>query len=128
METRVHEIRNWMAAKHLKINDSKSEFINIAFKSILKSLPVNNVLRIGNDISSAEECVKSLGVILDKYISMENYITATRRTAFYHLCNIGRIRKYLSYESCEQLIHAFITSRMDYCNALFFNLLKRLLN
>ncbi|ELT89207.1 hypothetical protein CAPTEDRAFT_129712 [Capitella teleta] len=59
---------------------------------------------------------------------MEDNINATCRTACYHLCNIRRTRKVLSYESCEQLIHAFITSRNDYCNSLYFNLRNRLLS
>ncbi|CAH3160005.1 unnamed protein product [Porites lobata] len=38
--------------------------------------------------------------------------------AFYHLYNIKRICKYLPRESTEMLVHAFITSRVDYCNSL----------
>ena len=34
------------------------------------------------------------------------------------LYNIGRIRCYLSKSAAEQLVHAFITSKLDYCNAL----------
>ena len=36
---------------------------------------------------------------------------------FYHLHNIKRIRKYLSRESTEMLVHAFITSHVDYCKS-----------
>lgn len=42
--------------------------------------------------------------------------------AFYHLHNIRRIRKYLSQDIVETLIHAFVTSRIDYCNSLLFGL------
>ena len=44
------------------------------------------------------------------------------RTAYYHLYNIGRIRCYLSQSAAEQLVHAFITSKLDYCNALLCGL------
>ena len=37
---------------------------------------------------------------------------------FFYIYNIRRIRKYLSRESTEILIHVFISSRLDYCNRL----------
>ncbi|XP_071841184.1 uncharacterized protein [Apostichopus japonicus] len=44
------------------------------------------------------------------------------RSARCHLYNIGRIRKYLARDATEQLIHAFMTSKLDYGNALFCGL------
>ncbi|XP_071849847.1 uncharacterized protein [Apostichopus japonicus] len=46
---------------------------------------------------------------MDKHASTEDHITSVCRSAQYHLYNIGRIRKYLTREATEQLIHAFIT-------------------
>ena len=47
---------------------------------------------------------------------------------FHYLCNIKRIRKYLSRESTEMLVQAFITSRVDYCNSLLYGLPNYQLN
>ena len=40
--------------------------------------------------------------------------------SFFHLHNIRRIRKYLSRDSTEKLIHAFVSIRLDYCNGLLY--------
>lgn len=44
-----------------------------------------------------------------------------------NLYNIRLFRKFLSKESTETLIHAFTTSRLDYCNGLFYGLLNSLI-
>ena len=40
--------------------------------------------------------------------------------AFRGLYNIRQIRKFLSMESTKTLVHAFVTSHLDYCNSLLF--------
>ncbi|PIK57789.1 hypothetical protein BSL78_05315 [Apostichopus japonicus] len=61
---------------------------------------------------------KNIGVIMAN-MPLWKTMTSVCWSAQYHLYNIGRIRKCLTREATEQLIHAFITSKLDYCNALF---------
>ena len=49
-------------------------------------------------------------------------INRTCSSAFYQLYDIRRIRKYLSLPVTKSLVHAFITSRGDYCNSLLYGL------
>ena len=41
---------------------------------------------------------------------------------------LGGIRRYLSEETSEILVHAFISSKLDKCNSLLYGLPKHLLN
>ncbi len=47
------------------------------------------------------------------------------KNGFYHLKNIAKVRPFLSQANTETLIHAFITCRIDYCNALLSGLPKK---
>ena len=62
-------------------------------------------------------------------------INKSCKAAYYHLYNIRHIRKYLSHETVETLMHTFITSSLDYCNSLLYaipaidlNILQRVQN
>ena len=46
----------------------------------------------------------------------------------YHLRNIAKIRKYLSEETSQILLRAFISSKLDSCNSSLYGLPKHLLN
>ena len=59
---------------------------------------------------------------------MASHITKLFASLFYHIYNIHWIRKYLSWQSAEILVHAFITSRLDYCNGLLYGLPECLFN
>ena len=59
-------------------------------------------------------------VWLDYNLSMGDHITETSSVARSIICR--RIRKYLSKEYAVTLIHAFISSRIDFCNSLLYEL------
>ena len=59
--------------------------------------------------------------------SMAPHVTAVCKSAFFHLRNISKIRKFLNTETTKSLVHAFITSKVDYCNSLLYGVPKYLL-
>ena len=68
---------------------------------------------------------KNLGSLFDSHMDMATHITKTCGVAFFYLYNIRHIRKNLTRECTEKLIHAFITIRLDYCNSLLYEVPHR---
>ena len=66
--------------------------------------------------------MRNLGILLDPSMSMATHISSICSSAHFHLRNISRIRPFLSEKATEQLVHAFITSKLDMGNSLLFGL------
>ena len=52
------------------------------------------------------------------------HISSICKSATYYLRNISRIRKFLSKKTTEILVHAFVSSKLDQCNSLLYNVPK----
>ncbi|PIK45308.1 hypothetical protein BSL78_17845 [Apostichopus japonicus] len=59
---------------------------------------------------------------------MDESINQICKSASFGLWKIGRIRRLLNRTLTERLVHAFTTSRLDYCNALLNGLSKTALH
>ncbi len=67
-------------------------------------------------------------MLFDSNLSFESHISSICKTVFFHLTNISKLRPMLSMSNAEILIHAFMTSKLDYCNALLGGCSARLIN
>ncbi|XP_029929809.1 LOW QUALITY PROTEIN: uncharacterized protein LOC115374818 [Myripristis murdjan] len=121
------EIKSWMHSNFLQLNYDKSDMIIIGPKSLTKTA-YNFSLTVDNSTLSPSNHIRNLGVILDSNLSLEHHVNHITRTAFFHLKNIARLRPSLSFSAAEILIHAFITSRLDYCNSILYGSSSKVLN
>ena len=55
-------------------------------------------------------------------MKFDTHISKCCKAAFFHLYTIRRIRKFLSHDTVQILVNAFVTSRLDYCNSLLYGL------
>ena len=113
----LRDIKSWMTVNFLRLNTSKTEVLVLGPKNHRDNL-ANCLLTLDNISLSSNSNVRNLGVIFDQDLSFNSHIKQVSRTAFFHLRNIAKIRSFLSFKNAEQIIHAFVTSRLDYCNSL----------
>ncbi len=57
-------------------------------------------------------------MLFDSNLSFDSHVSRICKTEFFHLKNISKLRPMLSMSNADMLINAFMTSRLDYCNAL----------
>ena len=117
MERTAGLVRRWMASNELKMNDAKTEVMLITPRRMAMKIECPTMV-IGDHVVAPSHFVRNLGVILDSLAGMERQINAVCKTSYMHLYNISKIRCYLDKHSLACIIHAFVTCRLDYGNAL----------
>ncbi len=110
------EINSWMCQNFLQLNKEKV----IAFGNKDEVLEVNAYLDSRGQTTKNQ--VRNLGMILETDLSFSSHVKAVTKSAYYHLKNIARIRRVFFSQDLEKHVHAFITSKVDYCNGLLTGL------
>ncbi len=102
-----------MCQNFLQLNKEKTEVIAFGNKDYV--LKVNAYLDSRGQTSGG----------LETDLSFSSHVKAVTKSAYYHLKHIARFRGFVSSQDLEKLVHAFITSRVDYCNGLLTGLPKK---
>ena len=127
MESCLQDVKSWMISNKLKTNDSKTECIVIGSYQQLGKINLTSI-SVGKHRITVLDDIQNLGAYFDKNLSMKTHVDAKCTAAFHQLYSLIRIRKYLSHQATESLIHAFIFSHIDYCNGLLNGASKHLIN
>ena len=116
----IKDIRSWMVRNKLKINDEKTEFLVIS--SPYMKFNMDCSLKIGDITVQPSDSCKNLGVIMTNHLTMEKHIVNVCKNMLFYIRKIGAIRHLLNETATTQLVHALVTSRLDYCNSLLYGL------
>jgi hypothetical protein len=119
MEGCISDLRKWMYQDKLKLNDDKTEFLIIGSRQqILKVNPCT--IRVGNTEIKPVSEARNLGSWFDSNLSMSTHISKSCGPTFCWLHKIKRVSKFLAKDQLEMIfiLHAFVTSRIDYFNGL----------
>ena len=126
LEDCINDVCSWFTANKLMCNSTKSNFIN--FSSKFKPTPTSISIKFGSSILQPVNSIRNLCVIWDSNLSMKQHVSKVCSSAALYLSRIGHIAEYLVKKSKEKLVHAFITSKLDYCNSLLLGLPDKELN
>jgi hypothetical protein len=112
----VSDVRTWMIANKLKLNEDKTEAMLVSSTRISSSLP-QSITILDTEVSFTAQ-VRNLGVTIDCGLSLKQHVLNTCRSAFIELRRISSIRHLLTPEATKTLVCSFVLCRLDYGNAL----------
>ena len=118
MQGSLDNVQSWMTANMLKLNSDKTKMIIFAPKQHLDHLS-NTLLTFDNEEITPLQEVRNLGVQFDATMSMKPQVNAITKSCYTQIRRIAKIRRYLTDDAAKSLVHAYVTSRLDYCNSLF---------
>ena len=123
LEACLSDIKSWMQCNMLKVNAEKTEFMYVCTKHQCSKWQPPTIT-FDNTVLSSSSSAKNLGVVIDSFLNMDAFVDSICQSASFHLYNIWRIRDHLDRKTSEKVIHALISSRLDYCNSLLFGISK----
>src|SRR6218665_1756559 len=68
--------------------------------------------------------VRDLGVTLDSALTFSQHISNLIRSSYFQLRRLRTIRRAVYVPIFTSIVHAFVCSRIDYCNSLLIGLPK----
>ena len=101
-----------MSTNSLQLNADKTEVLIIAPDASVPSC-------LGSLSANVRPKSRNLGVTFDHAKLFDEHVKTVIHSCFFHLKNISKLRSILTYSELEMIIHAFVSSRLDYCNSLF---------
>jgi hypothetical protein len=121
MEECIKEVKAWMGAHFLCLNDSKTDLLVIGTNNMLKKLKDLH-LKIGQEMIAPSTSARNIGAWFDNEMSMTEHVSHICKCAWYHLSQVAQIRQYIDDKATLKLMHAFVSSRLDSLNSLLYGI------
>ena len=119
LENCIDDVSHWMSANRLELNADKTELLwarSHHGPAVLGSAGPS--LQLKTETVMVSDQVRVLGETMSSDLSLDKHIGNVCVTCFYWLRQFRQVRRSLDVESAATLVHAFVTSRVDYCNAI----------
>ena len=113
-------IQNFMLTNKLKLNPDKTEFILIGSQKIVNNSSLTS-LSIFWEIRSHQHKVSGTSVVFDSNFNFSNHVSQVIKSTRVHARDLYRNHPLLEFNTSVLLLNALVSSRLDYCNSLFYH-------
>ena len=134
LEECLKAVHIWLTNNGLSLNPAKTEVVQF---SSSRSIPNNSLtsLTVSDAVIVPATSVKNLGVTLDNHLTFNQHVNNVSKSCYFHIRALRHVRDSLPDDVARMVASSIVTSRLDYCNALFvsmsaanFNKLQRVQN
>ena len=127
VNTAIEAVSSWMSSNRLCLNLDKTKYLWFGTR---QQLGKRDTVALSNMSAAmvSDTVTRNLGLLLDQELSMGDHITKLSQVCFFHLRRIRVVRHSLTRNALLTLVHAFVCSRLDFCNSAMFGVHSYLLD
>ena len=107
------------------LNPSKTELFLIGTSQQRKKLSDVTSISLGNTTIPVSTSARNLGFIFDSDMSLTSQVNLVCKSSHFHIRDIRRIRNPIPPSIAITLANSLVSSRLDYCNSLYFSMSKQ---
>jgi hypothetical protein len=117
----LDSVYSWLSANRLIVNPSKTEYLLIGSKHQRAKLLSSSVTFQGNSLSPTST-VRNLGINFDSDLTLKKQISSVCSSSYHVIRQLRQIRSSLDHNTSVLLANALVSSKLDFCNSLYFGL------
>ena len=114
------QLHYWFCLNGLALNPDKSEAIWFSTRQRSLSLPPVSSVNIAGSTIPISSSIKTLGVTLDSYLSLNQHVSSVCKSSYFHLRALRHIRSVLTEDMAKSIAVTLVSSRLDYANSVLF--------
>jgi len=92
----------------------------------LDKITVRDVPLLSTEVTVVDSA-RNLGVIIDSQLSLDAHVAAVCRSGYYQLRQFRPVTGFRSADAAKTVVQAFISRRLDYCNAQLYGVSEGLM-
>ena len=121
-------ISSWMLSYFIRLNPAKTKILVFDPDSVLQNITIRGImLKCGTCIRFSNTS-KNLGVIFYSHLNLDAQVSSVIKNCYRSLIYLCKVKPYLTSKPMGTLVCSLILSILDYSNALYYDINKRLLN
>ena len=120
LQSCLASVQLWMSPNKLKLNPDKTEFLLIGNERLWSKYLSMFPIELFSVETNPAKSVRNLGIIFDKNFTFHSHI-AVCSSCFYHMRDLQRIRRHLDLDSAKLLATRLVSTRLDYCTLLLYD-------